>query len=374
MSYWQFRLRLYNESLKQWLESVKQISYGLVALFPLAVPALIFLPFVAWGILADPGSEQTRYVNTLWGYLLFVYAWMHLQHHGIVATQHQYYVASLPTTDSKKQWVELGLIVYGANILLLGPLYLLLSMLYQQANTLWQLPLAFVIEQLTPILGLIALVSYYCVAAVRVSTLPWLSLLLMPLFVLPWVTELAKGQCLVLWCAAILVERQLSLPRFKLGSWPTGFYRLQLQADIYSPRSESLRFVGVLLVSILLGLMFHGVKPEAQSYVAGFLSFCAALIMASSLFDALSLIERYQGYFNSLPVSTVKRLSQCVCYVLCKAIPGLLLLAYIGVFTAIHWGLWLVFYVTSLMGIMHRPKWFFIWPVISAIVLYLLVA
>ncbi|MDP5039249.1 MAG: DUF6136 family protein, partial [Paraglaciecola sp.] len=177
-----------------------------------------------------------------------------------------------------------------------------------------------------------------------------------------------------LWCAAILVERQLSLPRFKLGRWPTGLYRLQLQADIYSPRSESLRFVGVLLVSILLGLMFHGVKPEAQSYVAGFLSFCAALIMASSLFDALSLIERYQGYFNSLPVSTVKRLSQCVCYVLCKAIPGLLLLAYIGVFTAIHWGLWLVFYVTSLMGIMHRPKWFFIWPVISAIVLFLLVA
>jgi hypothetical protein len=72
MSYWQFRLRLYNESLKQWLDSIKQLSMGIVALFPLALPALIFLPFVAWGVLADAGSENTLYLNTLWGYLLFL--------------------------------------------------------------------------------------------------------------------------------------------------------------------------------------------------------------------------------------------------------------------------------------------------------------
>jgi hypothetical protein len=372
MNYWQFRLRLYNESLKQWLDSLKQLSMGIVALFPLALPALIFLPFVAWGILADPATEQSRYLNTLWGYLLFVYAWMHLQHQGILATQHQYYVDCLPTTQSKRQWAELGLIVYSANILLLGPLCLLLLMLYQQASILWRLPFAFVLEQLTPILGLLALVSYYCVSAVRMSRLPWLSLFILPLLAIPWAAELAKGQWLVVWCAVILIERHLPLVSFKLGNWPKGFFRLQLQADLHSPRSESLRFVGLLLISIMLGLMFDGAKPEAQSYIAGFLSFCAALIMASSLFDAQALIQRYQPYFSSLPVSAIKRQWQCLLYVATKAIPGLLLLAYVGVFSAMHWALWLMFYVTSLLGILYKPKWFFVLPIVSAIALFLL--
>jgi hypothetical protein len=56
-------------------------------------------------------------------------------------------------------------------------------------------------------------------------------------------------------------------------------------------------------MTILLGIMYHGVKYEAQSYVAGFLSFCAALLMASSLFDSQALMRLYQPYFISLPIS-----------------------------------------------------------------------
>jgi hypothetical protein len=95
---------------------------GIVALFPLALPALIFLPFVAWGILADTSSENTLYLNTLWGYLLFIYSWMLIQRRGVLATQHRYYIDSLAVTDVKRRWCETGLIVYSANILLLGPL------------------------------------------------------------------------------------------------------------------------------------------------------------------------------------------------------------------------------------------------------------
>jgi len=372
MSYWQFRLRLYNESLKQWLESIKQLSLGIVALFPLALPALIFFPFVAWNILADASSETPLYLNTLWGYLLFLYSWMLIQRHGILATQHRYYVDSLAVTDVKRQWCETGLIIYSANILLLGPMCLLLLMVYTGANRFFTFSLSHIVEQLAPIFGLVALVSYYSVSAVRVPKLPWLSLLILPLGAIPVADEFAKTQWLVLWCVAIIIERQLPMPSFSLGDWPKGLFRLQLQADLHNPRSEGLRFVALILMTIMLGIMYDGVKYEAQSYVAGFLSFCAALLMASSLFDSQALLRLYQPYFASLPHSRYVQQSHCLLYAAVKALPGLLLLGYVDLFSAMHWALWLMFYVTSLVGILYRPKWFFMFPIISAIVVFLL--
>ena len=374
MSYWQFRLRLYNASLTQWLDSIKQLSMGIVALFPLALPALIFLPFVAWGILADTSSENTLYLNTLWGYLLFIYSWMLIQRRGVLATQHRYYIDSLAVTDVKRRWCETGLIVYSANILLLGPLCLLLLMVYGAADRLLIFPLVHIVEQLAPILGLVALASYYSVCAVRVSKLPWLSLLILPLSAIPMADEFAKTQWLVLWCVAIIIERQLPMPSFSLGTWPKGIFRLQLQADLHNPRSEGLRFVALLLMTIMLGIMFNGVKHEAQSYVAGFLSFCAALLMASSLFDSQALLRLYQPYFSSLPISKYVLQSYCLLYIGIKALPGLLLLSYVNLFSTMHWALWLLFYVASLVGILYRPKWFFISPIMSAIVVFLLMS
>ena len=372
MSYWQFRLRLYNESLKQWLDSIKQLSMGIVALFPLALPALIFLPFVAWGILADASSENTLYLNTLWGYLLFIYSWMLIQRHGILATQHRYYVDSLAVTDVKRQWCETGLIVYSANILLLGPLCLLLLMVYEGTNRFFTFPPSLIVEQLAPIFGLVALVSYYSVCAVRVPKLPWLSLLILPLGAIPMADDFTKTQCLVLWCLAIIIERQIPMPSFSLGAWPKGLFRLQLQADLHNPRSEGLRFVALILMTILLGIMYDGAKHEAQSYIAGFLSFCAALLMASSLFDSQALLRLYQPYFTSLPISKYVLQSHCLLYVGVKALPGLLLLSYVDLFSAMHWAIWSMFYVTSLVGILYRPKLFFTLPIISAIVVFLL--
>ena len=164
------------------------------------------------------------------------------------------------------------------------------------------------------------------------------------------------------------------MPAFSLGNWPKGLFRLQLQADLHNPRSEGLRFVALLLMTIMLGIMFDGVKLEAQSYVAGFLSFCAALLMASSLFDSQALLRLYQPYFTSLPISKYVLQSHCLLYIGIKALPGLLLLSYVDLFSAMHWALWLLFYVTSLVGILYRPKWFFISPIMSAIGVFLLMS
>lgn len=374
MSYWRFRLRLYNESLKQWLESIRQLGLVIAALFPMAISALIFLPFVAWGVLADAGSENTLYLNTLWSYLLFIYTWMLMQRQGVLATKHGFYVNSLAVTDVKRRWCETGLIVYSANFLLLGPLCLLMLMVYEGAPRLSAFPASYIFEQFAPIFGLVALVSYYSVSAVREPKLPWLSLLILPFFAIPMADELAKIQWLVFWCVAIIIERQLPKPSFSLGRWPKGLLRLQLQADLHNPRSEGLRFVALLLMTILLGIMHDGVKLEAQSYVAGFLCFCAALLMASSLFDSQALVRLYQPYFVSLPMSRYKLQRHCLQYVALKSLPGLLLLSYVDLFSSLHWGLWVLFYVTSLVGISYRPKWFFMFPIISAIVVFLLMS
>jgi hypothetical protein len=145
---------------------------------------------------------------------------MLIQRHGVLATQHGYYVDSLAVTAVKRQWCETGLIIYSANVLLLGPLCLLLLMVYEGANRLYSLPPSHIAEQFVPILGLVALVSYYSVSEVRVHKLPWLSLLILPLVAIPIADEFAKAQWLVLWGVAIIIERQLAMPSVSLGAWP----------------------------------------------------------------------------------------------------------------------------------------------------------
>ena len=65
MNYWQFRCQLYQHALKQWLESLTQVSTGIVALFPMALYALLLLPLLALGVLADKDSQGESFFYTL---------------------------------------------------------------------------------------------------------------------------------------------------------------------------------------------------------------------------------------------------------------------------------------------------------------------
>lgn len=371
MNYWQFRLKIYNQSLKQWLDSIRQISLAIVALFPLAIPALVFLPFLAWGVLADSASENDLYLNTLWGYLLFLYSWMRLQREGILASQYSLYLQSLSVSASKKSWCELGLIFYCANLLLLGPLFLFIVMFQKSTSNPVNLPLTVIVEQSVPISGLLLLASYYSVSAVKVCRLPCLSLFILPLIGIPWAEELTKGQWLVLWCMAILIERQLPIPTLALGNWPKGIYRLMLRSNIANSRSDGLRLVALLLMTILLRIGLEQVKPGAKPYIAGFLSFYSALLMASSLFDLQAFSRRYRYYLDSLPLPPGALLFHKLIYVTIKTVPGLLLLALFNLFSDTNWGLYLLFYLSSLAGILYRPKWFFLFPLTTTIPVFI---
>lgn len=372
MNYWQFRLRVYREYLKQWLDSIKQMSLAIVALFPLALSALVLFPFLAWGVLAESATNNEVWIYTLWGYLLFVYSWMILQRDGILGTKHKLYINSLVVSRSKQDWCELGLSLYGANLFILGPLVIFLVLFKHGAEQVLHLPFSYVIEKLAPAAGLLTLCTYYCIAAVKVRRLPFLSLLILPLLIAPWAQELSKIQCLVLWCVAILTERIIPMPMFGIGTWLKGSYRLFFQGDMASPRAEGLRLVALLLMLIMLRAMFNGVPIDVKSNVASFLSFTSALLMASSLFDTQALCRQYQYYLTSLPVSKFKLQIISISYVMMKALLGLSLIAYLDIFETQHWALWCLFYVTSLLGILYLPKWFFSFPIIAAVLVFVI--
>ena len=372
MSYWQFRLRLYGEYLKQWLDSIRQMSLAIVALFPLALSALVFFPFLAWGAIAESATNNEVWIYTLWGYLLFFYSWMVLQRDGILGVKHRPYIDSLAVSRSKQDWCELGLTLYGANLFILGPLFIFLVLFKHGAEQVLHLPFIHVVEKLAPATGLLILCTYYCIAAVKVKRLPWLSLFILPLFMLPWSQELTKIQCLVLWCVAILIERNIPMPSISIGTWLKGSLRLFFQADIASPRAEGLRLVALLLMLIMLRAMFNGVPIEVKSYAASFLSFTSALLMASSLFDTQALCRRYQYYLTSLPLSKFRLQLVSVSYVMLKALVGLAFIAYLDMFELQHWALWSLFYMTSLIGILYLPKWFFSLPIIAAVLVFVL--
>lgn len=344
---------------------------GLVALFPLALPALLLIPLLALGVLADPASNNPLYLNTLWGYLLLLYSWVALQRDGIQARQYQLYINSLPISAAKRSWCELGIILYGANVFVFGPLILVVVMFIHQLNHFAGAPIGALLRPLIPISGLLFLSGYYSVSAVQ-SIRPWLSLLVLPLLAIPWAAELVKGQWLTIWLVAIVIERQLALPALGLGHWPQGLYRLLLQADIDSPKNEALRMVALLLLVILADICVTGVKPEVRPYVVNFLSFISAILIACSLFDVQSLRRRYQLYLRSLPHSEFVQLSQSLVYVLLKALPAVLLLAYMQLFGAQQWWWWILFYISSLVGILFRPKWFLIFPIGVALLIFLM--
>ncbi|WP_289028205.1 DUF6136 family protein [uncultured Paraglaciecola sp.] len=372
MNYWQFRLRLYREYLKQWLDSIKQMSLAIVALFPLAISALVLFPFLAWGVLAESAINNELWIYTLWGYLLFVYCWMILQKDGILGVKSELYINSLPVGRSTRDWCELGLSLYGANLFILGPLFIFLVLFKHGAEQVLHIPFGHFVEKLAPATGLLILCTYYCISAVKVTRLPFFSLFILPLFIVPWSQELTKIQCLVLWCVAILIERVIPTPSIVIGTWLKGYYRLFFQSDMASPRAEGLRLVALLLMLIMLQAMFNGVHADVKTNVASFLSFTSALLMASSLFDTQAVCRHYRYYLTSLPISKFKLTMTSVSYVMLKALVGLAVIACLDIFELQHWALWCLFYMTSLLGILYQPKWFFTFPVVAAVLVLVL--
>ncbi len=391
LSYARCRLGLYHDALKQWLTALRQIGLGLITLFPLALPALVFIPFLSLGILADPDTETSLYLNVLWGYSLLLVCWIWLQREGLLARTHHFWLASLPVSERLRRVTDLMLLVYAGNIFLLGPLVVLASILIEQPQkpgfngdfaSYWSL-----MENAVPLLGVIVLSWYYSMSTLysgatgkrgwksqERKSIPWLSLLVLPVCGFPLLSALAvnlsKIQWLAIWMSCIVVERWLLLPGWTISRWFTGYWRLLVEADIENPIGDVLRFVALLLVLVLARVTLAEVNDDVVPYIASFVSGVAAIIQGSAMFNAEATRKQHQFYLSSLPLSMQSVRQTSLLYVSLKSVPGILLLLSLNVFAGFQWLLYVAFYLSTLMGILFTSRWFMAWPFATGLILF----
>ncbi|MEC9261876.1 MAG: DUF6136 family protein [Pseudomonadota bacterium] len=368
MNYWQFRRQLYQQALKQWLESLTQVSTGIVALFPMALYALLLLPLLALGVLADKDSHGESFFYTLWGYLLLAYCWIAMQKEALAAADYTLYDRSLPVPVWQRGATELGLLLYAANVFVIGPAAVLLAMVYGHFAELISGELWVSIMQLYPVSGLLVLTLYYCQNAMgRVK--PWLSLGLLPLVAMPWAASMhSPWLCLLGLAIAILIERTVCLPAPSLAGLPLGFWRLFLQQDINHTKPTLLRAVVVLLVLVIGATFVRQIDVSAKAPASLFLAFVLGVVAATKLLELQSLRRDYQYYLNALPIShrdsTVQALGYCLVYCL----PGVLLIVIFNLLSLSQWGLFLLTYAATQVGILLRPGYYLIFPLMAALI------
>ncbi|MDC8831748.1 DUF6136 family protein [Alteromonas gilva] len=366
MRYWQFRLKVYQQTLKDWLNSLRQASAALVALFPMALPALLLLPLLALGVLADNSSSSELYYYTLWGYLLLSFGWVSMQKEAINATRYALYDRALPAGSATRRFTHAGLLLYAANVFILGPLVVLLSMFYSHFHELLSVPLAESFAQLMPITGVLVLTGYYIVIATG-SRRPWLSLGLLPLALAPLAGQLSEGLCLLGYAVAICAERLIPLPPVKVSGLPVGLWRFFLQRDLHYLKPTLLRVVVVLLLLILGNIFISNINQDSQGPAGAVMAVLLAVVIASKLLELRSLQARYHYYFHSLPLNRRQQILTMLFYAGGFAAPAFGIIAYIGVLWPVHWALLLLTYTVTQVGILTKPDYYLVFPLITAI-------
>lgn len=369
MNYWQFRRQLYQEALKQWLESLTQVSTGIVALFPMALYALLLLPLLALGVLADKDSQGESFFYTLWGYLLLAYCWIAMQKEALAAADYTLYDRSLPVPVWQRGATELGLLLFAANVFVIGPAVVLVAMVYGHFAELVSGDLWVSVTQLYPVSGLLVLTLYYCQSAMgRVK--PWLSLGLLPLVAMPWAASMhSPWLCLLGLAVAILIERTVSLPAPSIAGLPQGFWRLFLQQDLNQTKPTLLRAVVVLLLLVIGATFVRQVDVTAKAPASLFLAFVLGVVAATKLLELEKLRERYTCYIASLPKGHNQVTLQAVSYCLLFSLPYVALIVLFNLFGLLQWALFTVTYVTTQAGILVKPGYYLVFPLLTGVLI-----
>tara|TARA_B100000519_G_scaffold123254_1_gene106534 strand:- start:1731 stop:2861 length:1131 start_codon:yes stop_codon:yes gene_type:complete len=369
VNYWQFRRQLYQQALKQWLESLTQVSTGIVALFPMALYALLLLPLLALGVLADKDSQGESFFYTLWGYLLLAYCWIAMQKEALAAADYTLYDRSLPVPVWQRGATELGLLLYAANVFVIGPAAVLVAMVYGHFAELVGGELWVSVTQLYPVSGLLLLTFYYCQSAMgRVK--PWLSLGLLPLVAMPWAASThSPWLCLLGLAVAILIERTVRLPAPSIAGLPQGFWRLFLQYDLNQTKPTLLRAVVVLLLLVIGATFVRQVDVAAKAPASLFLAFVLGVVAATKLLELQKLRERYTCYIASLPKGHNQITLQAVSYCLIFSLPYVALIVLFNLFGLLQWALFTITYVTTQAGILVKPGYYLVFPLLTGVLI-----
>ena len=364
--YLQLRFDIYHQTLKLWLANLKQMTVAIVALFPMAMPALVFTPLVLLAIIVKPSTEFHSYFHTLWGYLLLLYAWLNSQKFGVTGQQHKLYLASLPIPHWQKLTGDLCLLLYVANFFILAPSLLLGYAWINSSSQDPDLP-----HVLMTLIGLIALACYYSYRSIWRTT-PWLSLLLAPLILSLSQLTLAKSTLLIAWVAVIVVEWLLSKVSWR-GQLPLKGWLLMCVAwEQKHPENNKAVATSTLLLFLLVQVFSAQVPPESRPYFLHFFAFVMGLVLACNLFSLQKFQHQYQHYLSTLPLSSRQLQWRILQYTGGKLALAFSVLALAQLFDFSQWLILLSVCSLTLLGIIKQPQRFALYPFSFASVLVLI--
>lgn len=355
MSYWRFRRNIYDHFLRQWLTSLKQISWAVVALFPLAIPALFFAPLLILALLTDPTLSGQKYHMVLWSYLLMTYTWVFFQKNAILASEYKYYDASLPISQSKRRAINIVMVFYAAKLLLLAPIGFFIVLLVSKTKS--DMSFIMVLELLFPLIALIGLSVYYAFYSLQ-AKYAWLSLFVAPVLMNVWADTLTPSMIINIWIMMILLERLLVLPSFKITHLPHGLWRLYAQADLAHSHKTLYRVVTVLLIMIIAQMFYLQVKPEVKPLIGNFFGVICAIIIACKLMDLTQLNQQYHFYLASLPINKRQQQQACLSYCFIFLIIFSVFIACFRLFSLVQWGGIFAVYGITQISIVINEKYF----------------
>lgn len=365
INYWRFRYHLYHYSLKVWLENIKQTSIAIVALFPLALPALVFIPFVFIGIIVKPETSPESFFNTLWGYLLLMYTWVSYQREGILATRYSHYMASLPNNKFTKVVGDVGVTLYVANFFVVAPILLSVYALTNFTGNDSEASAVLVS------MGSLALLScYYCVAAVK-FTPPWLSLFTFPILVAVLSPELTKLQFVVTWLLIILLEHTVKIRGDYVKLKPTGLTYLFVKWELKYSENNKLILVIFLLLLSMSKVIAASVPADTARHFINFSAFLFGIVLAANLFSVQKLKTEFQTFLATYPVADSTMQLEAVKYTLLKLSLALAILLSADLFSIEQWLVFTAVYGVTVLSIIKWPSRFILLPIAIGMTLVL---
>ena len=98
MTYFQLRLKIYQEELKQMLSSIKQLLVFLMLLLQIALPVAILTSLISLSIIESSTTSINSRISYQWGYLSFLFLLISVQKKAIFGEVYQLYLTSIPVT------------------------------------------------------------------------------------------------------------------------------------------------------------------------------------------------------------------------------------------------------------------------------------
>lgn len=181
MTYLKLRVKVYIDELKQMLSSIRQLFIFISLLFNMALPVAVLTALISLSVIESSHTAISSRISYQWGYFIFLFFLIRVQRKAIFGDRWHLYLASTPTTKIQKHGSNIILASVAGNLPLLVPIFLLIFNLSFSLFTDHLYFLLFVIATL--------FTTWF---ALKCRHFPWVSLLLFPLFMSFYETELPE--------------------------------------------------------------------------------------------------------------------------------------------------------------------------------------